>query len=138
MWRKSFYSVFAFLAFVIIVGAYASTFPQEKAEANAPATLVPSKTPAVPDAVKVKILQAQLAQEKAARQYQQLQAQEQQLKDAWQVAQVALKAAEDQAYAKVDKKDWVLDETNGDVRFAPAPKAEAAKPKEPPSPPVKP
>jgi hypothetical protein len=91
------------------------------------------KTPEVPDAVKVKILQAQLAQEKAARQFEQLNSQVATLREAYQKAQKDLQAAEDEAYAaaKVKRDEWTLDETSGDAKFVAAPAKPAAPEKKP-------
>jgi hypothetical protein len=92
------------------------------------------KTPEVPDAVKVKILQAQLAQEKAARQFEQLNSQVATLREAYQKAQKDLQAAEDEAYAaaKVKRDEWTLDETSGDAKFVAAPAKPAPAPEKKP------
>lgn len=90
----------------------------------------PVEAPTVPDAVKVKILKAKLAQQRAETQFSQLQAQLQGLKGTYEKATQDLRDAEAEAYkeAKADKKDWVLDETGDDVRLAPVPKPKPAEP----------
>lgn len=92
-------------------------------------TLMAQDTPVVSDASKVKILQAQLAQQKLALQYQQLDAQIQQLRAAYPKAVQDQKEAEDAAFkaAGLDRKEWVLDESNNDVKFVPAPKPTESK-----------
>jgi hypothetical protein len=104
-----------------------------KAQDKAP--VVPAEVqklaPAVPDAVKVKLLQAKLAQERAARQFTELQNQLAALKAAYEKAGRDQAAAETEVYAtlKVDRKDWTLDETGDDVKLVATPKpVEAKKP----------
>jgi hypothetical protein len=84
-------------------------------------------TPQVPEAVKVKILQVQLAQEKLQRQFEELNTQLGQVKADYLRRVDELKAAEDEAFASVvfagsglNRKEWLLDTTK--MEFVPAPK----------------
>jgi hypothetical protein len=93
-------------------------------------------TPQVPEAVKVKILQVQLAQEKLQRQFEELNTQLGQVKADYLRRVDELKAAEDEAFASVvfagsglNRKEWLLDTTK--MEFVPAPKPAAPPAPEP-------
>ena len=87
-----------------------------------------AEAPAVPEAVKVKILKIQLQQVQLGSEFAQYQAKLAEIQKQYPETQKALAAAENEAYteAKVKREDWTLDMTK--LEFVAVPKPEAKKP----------
>lgn len=99
---------------VLIVGLIAITLRAQDA-----------KVPVFPDSAKVKILQIQLQQTNLRAEYTQIQARMKEIEMLFPQTQVALGAAQDEAFkeAKVDKKDFSIDLAK--LEFVPIPKPPA-------------